>query len=70
MSWLWRIIAALLAFGFAWGAAYAERSLGHALAQAWRLLGVGFIVLAALLGLALLVSGLAALSDARQAPRR
>ncbi|HWF77635.1 MAG TPA: hypothetical protein VN694_10720 [Caulobacteraceae bacterium] len=70
MPWLWRIIAALVAFVLATLGAYVERSLGHAVDHVWRLLGAGLILVAALLGLALLISGLMALVDARTVARR
>ncbi len=63
MPWLWRIIAALIAFLLASATAFAERFIGDAVARIWRLLGEGLVVVAALLGLLLLVSGLLALAD-------
>lgn len=69
MSWLWRIVAALVAFLLASTTAYVERSLGDVIARVWRLLGAGFIVAACLLGLVLLVSGLVALGDSKAASR-
>jgi hypothetical protein len=50
--------------------AYVERSLGHTIAQTWRLLGAGLVLAVALLGLALLISGLVAFTDPKTALRK
>jgi hypothetical protein len=70
MPWLWRIIAALVAFVIATLGAYVERSLGPAVAQIWRLISFGLIFAAALLGLALLISGLVLFADSKTIVRR
>jgi hypothetical protein len=69
MSWLWRIIGALMAFIFASLSAYIDRSLGDAVAQIWRLLGAGLVIIAALAGLMLLVSAPVVLADSKIASR-
>ena len=50
--------------------AYVEHAIGDAAAWIWRLLGAGFVILAVLLGLVLLLSGLVALADSRAASHR
>lgn len=70
MPWLWRIIASLIAFLLASATAFAERLIGEAAERIWRLIVEGLVVVAVLLGLILLVSGLLALADSvrRDAP--
>lgn len=70
MPWLWRIIAALLAFFVASITAYIEHSLGDTVAWIWRLAGVGLILAAAVAGSAMLVSGWVVLAQSRAASRQ
>jgi hypothetical protein len=72
MPWLWRIIAALIAFLLASATAFAERLIGEAAARIWRLVAEGLVLVAVLMGLVLLTSGLIALAESlrKDAPGR